>query len=221
MGIVQRQHIAETERSGAIKWAEKVDDEIVYSYNGIYWMRSQRVPLMPRAPLGEFGSEQVYTSSMVELADGSLQFYSHGDIGEHYGVGPIEGTQYKTNLFASDLRQCGFVCLEPAGGYGYFTTRMLIPRNSDLRVNFKAPNGVVRVQVCDRQHQPLPGFAFDDCVELRGDDVAAKVAWKEGKTLAQFVGEQIRLEFQLFQAQVYALDWDFQIRYGDPIIERI
>ena len=47
------------------------------------------------------------------------------------------------------------------------------------------------------------------------------MAWKEGKTLAQFVGEQIRLEFQLFQAQVYALDWDFQIRYGDPIIERI
>ena len=109
MGIVQRQHIAETEHSGAVKWAGKVDDEIVYSYNGIYWMRSQRVPLMPRAPLGEFGSDQVYKSSMVELADGSLRFYSHGDIGEHCGVGPIEGTQYKTNLFASDLRQCGFV----------------------------------------------------------------------------------------------------------------
>ena len=89
MGIVQRQHIAETEHSGAVKWAGKVDDEIVYSYKGIYWMRSQRVPLMPGAPLGEFGSEQVSTSSIVELADGSLRFYSHGDIGEHYG-GAIE-----------------------------------------------------------------------------------------------------------------------------------
>ena len=35
----------------------------------------------------------------------------------------------------------------------------LLHRNGDLQVNFKAPNGVVRVQVSDRTHQPFPAFA--------------------------------------------------------------
>lgn len=221
IGILQRHHIAETETSGGVKWAGKVDDEIVYSYNGIYWLRSKRESLLPRAPLGEFASEQVYTSSMIELEDGSLRFYSMGDIGEHFGAEPIEGIECKNNLFVSEMRQCGFVCLEPAGGYGYFTTRVLIPRNGDLRLNYKAPNGVVRVQVSNKSHQPISGFSFEDFVELRGDDTSSAVSWKEGKTIDDFIGNEIRLEFQLFQAQIYAIDWDFQIRYGDPIIERI
>ena len=47
------------------------------------------------------------------------------------------------------------------------------------------------------------------------------MSWKEGKGLEELAEKPVRLEFQLFQAQVYALHWDFRIRYGDPIIERI
>ncbi len=47
------------------------------------------------------------------------------------------------------------------------------------------------------------------------------MSWKEGRGLEEFTGKPVRLEFQLFQAQVYALHWDFRIRYGDPIIEKI
>ena len=220
LGIVQRQHVAETERN-PVKWLGKIDDEVAYSYNGVYWMRSNRQPLIPRRPLGEFGSEQLYTSSMVETADGSLRFYTLGDIGEHCGAGPIEGTDYRSKVLVSSLRECGFACLEPVGGYGYFGTRVLIPRHGDLRINYKAPNGVVRVQASDGRNQPYPGFSFDDCIELRGDETAGAVSWKDGRGLEEFAGKPVRLEFQLFQAQVYALHWDFRIRYGDPIIERI
>ena len=85
----------------------------------------------------------------------------------------------------------------------------------------KAPNGFVWVQASDSRFRPLPGFSFDDCIPLCGDDTAAVPQWKDGKSAADLMGKAARLEVKLFQAQVYAIHWDFHIQYGDPVIERI
>ena len=47
VGIMQRQHIAETEES-ACKWLGKTDDELTYSYNGVHWNRTDRQAFIPR-----------------------------------------------------------------------------------------------------------------------------------------------------------------------------
>mgnify|MGYP001289748274 FL=1 len=60
--------------------------KILYAVNGY----PGREPFIRPSPLGEFTNEQVYTSSMVELEDGSLRFYSHKDVREHrVCVGPV------------------------------------------------------------------------------------------------------------------------------------
>jgi hypothetical protein len=84
-----------------------------------------------------------------------------------------------------------------------------------------APNGFVWMQASDARYQPIDGFSFDDFVPLSGDNTAAVPQWKNGKSAADLVGNWARLQFKLFQAQIYAIDWDFHIQYGDPVIERI
>jgi len=71
----------------------------------------------------------------------------------------------------------------------------------------------VRVQACDLNFKPLDGFTFDDCVCLQGDELHAPVRWKN-KTPQDLIGQPVRLEFELFEAQLYAVRWTTSARYG-------
>jgi hypothetical protein len=231
IGLMQVQHVAGTEM-GAVKWGGKVDNELVYSYNGTAWNRTDREPFIGRQEPGETGGEEMYANSMVEEPDGSLRFYSFGDSHEHGSPslgGAPEGLEHELGYVVHRLRADGFAYVEPPGGYGYLGTRQILPRNGDLRLNVQAPNGRVWVQVSRTlshdngasQSQPIAGLRFEDCVPLSGDHTATAVQWKDGRGLDEFVDQGIRLEFKLFQARLYALHWDFRICYGDPVMERI
>ena len=220
LGLMQVQRIASTEPSAA-KWLGKIHDELIYSYNGVYWNRTNRRPVMPRGRLDEPGRQAIYTNSVVEQEDGQLRFYSVCYTVEHFAAEPPEPVKVDPTLVVHTLRPEGFVCLEPPAGYGQLATRGLIPRNGDLRLNFAAPNGRVWVQVSNAEFKPFDGYTFDDCIPLSGDDVNAPVRWKDGRTLDRFVNDWVRLEFKLFQSQLYAIHWDFRIQYGDCILERI
>ena len=225
LGLMQRQHVASTEM-GAVKWLGKVDTELVYSFNGVHWNRTDRRPFIGRTEPGSPGCEEIFTSSMVEEPDGTLRFYGLGADGEHYATKPPEPVSHNTKILVHRLRPCGFAYLEPVAGYGYIGTRNLIPRDGRLRVNFQAPNGCIRVQAShpetgEKAASAHPGFGFEDCVPLTGDQACGEVQWKNGKNLDELVGKWVRLEFQLFQARLYAIHWDFRIQYGDPILERV
>ena len=216
VGILQRQHVAETERN-PVKWLGKIDDEVAYSYNGVYWIRSNRQPLIPRRPPGEFGSEQLYTSSMVETADGSLRFYTLGDIGEHCGAGPIEGTDYRSKVLVSSLRECGFRL--PRAG-----RRARILRDAGADPAARGPADQLQgperggAGAGERRQEPaLPGVLLRRLHRAAGGrDRRNAVSWKEGKGLEELAEKPVRLEFELFQAQVFAIHWDFRIRTATP-----
>jgi hypothetical protein len=221
IGLMQVQHVSSTEQSGGAKWLGKVDDELVYSLNGTNWNRTHRQALLERPPLGRPGSEEIYTNSMVEEPDGTLRFYSIGYNVEHFSAQPPEPVEIKSEILVHTLRSCGFACLEPVGGYGYFATRFLIPRSPDLRINFLAPNGRVWVQATTSEHKPFPGYSFEESIPLTGDQTDGIPKWTSGKTMQSFVNEGLKLEFKLFQAQVYAIHWNCHYQYGEAIIERI
>ncbi len=221
IGLMQVQHISSTEQSGGAKWLGKVNDELVYSLNGTHWNRTNRRPLLDRPPLGRPGSEQVYINSMVEEPDGTLRFYSIGSAVEHFAAEPPEPVEVKPEVLIHTLRPSGFACLEPVGGYGYFATRFLVPRSPDLRINFLAPNGRVWVQATTSEHKPFPGYTFEESIPLTGDQTDGIPKWTSGKTMQSFVNEGLKLEFKLFQAQVYAIHWNCHYQYGEAIIERI
>ena len=66
----------------------------------------------------------------------------------------------------------------------------------------------MRVQICDPAQKAIPGYTFDDCRPLQGDEVAAPVRWKRKRDLAALVGRPLRLEVRLYDARLYALRVD-------------
>ena len=209
---------------GGVKMCGTVDGSLAYSYDGLYWLRGPRTPLLPRAEMPEFGWAGYYPTSLVVGPDDMIRIYSQAERLEHgefkqqrefLAQGQGDGA-----MTVHTMRKDGFAYLEPVGAYGWVRTRGLVPRDGDLTVNYKAPLGQVRIQVCDKAGKPFAGFSFEDCVPLHGDELAARPAWKE-KQLGELAGQWVRLEFELYQARLYAYRWDCQLHYALNPQERI
>ena len=67
--------------------------------------------------------------------------------------------------------------------------------------------GFVRVALCNRQGRPLPGFSLADCDTIRGDSIRSVVSWKGASGLGRYIGKTIRLQFELFDAKLYAFQF--------------
>jgi hypothetical protein len=209
---------------GIVKMCGWVDTSLVYSYDGLNWLRGPRTPILPRAEMPEFGWAGHYGSGLVVGPDDDIRIYSSAYRLEH-GEFDMQREFFARNegdgaLRTYQMRKDGFAYLESAGGDGWVRTRGLIPKDGDLTINYKAPLGRVHVQVCDKAGQPYEGFSFDDCKPLTGDELAAKPVWKN-RNLAELTGKYVRLEFKIYQAHLYAYRWDCQLHYALEPQERI
>ena len=80
-----------------------------------------------------------------------------------------------------------------------------------LIVNYSAPNGTVRAQLTDLKGNPISGFTFDDCAVLTGDSIGSELVWTGGN-LAEMVGRNVKLVFELKNAKLYS----YQFASGIP-----
>jgi len=118
------------------------------------------------------------------------------------------------------MRKDGFACMSYIGT-GYLRTRGLIPKDSDLRINFQVPLGWVKVQISKSNGEPYEGFTFDDSIPMTGDELEATPQWTSGKKLDELTGKWLRIEFKMFQAKLYAYRWDCTLHYALKPQERI
>ncbi len=103
------------------------------------------------------------------------------------------------------LRVDGFVSANASRRGGEFVTRPLTFNGDEMEVNFSASAaGRVRVEIQDVCGAPLPGFSAEDCVELLGDDLKRKVAWKNNPKLRALEGQPVRLRFHLVDADLFS-----------------
>jgi len=74
----------------------------------------------------------------------------------------------------------------------------------------------VRVQICDEKCEPLPGYSFDDCEEIRGDHISIEPKWRAHKDIEDAMKHGwIRLMVELEQADIFSISGDFGIvRYS-------
>ena len=88
---------------------------------------------------------------------------------------------------------------------GRLFTKPLKFSGDKLAVNFvTADGGSLRAEVQDAHGKTLEGFALADCVELKGDAIAATVDWKGNGSLADLAGKPVRLVFELTNADLYS-----------------
>jgi hypothetical protein len=196
-----------------VKMDGKVTPQLVYSYDGRHWLRSDRSAVIPHAAPGEMGASCIYPHSIIRRPDGGVYVYSIGtsrDHGSHALPGqgrPVEG------MLLHEFRADGFAYLENSGGWGQLATRTVVPRSGDLKLNYVAPTGQVLVQLSATDGKPLPGFAFEDCVPLTGDRLRGRVRWKRRRTLRRALGKPLRVEIRMRDARLYALRLDCGLWY--------
>ncbi len=70
-----------------------------------------------------------------------------------------------------------------------------------------ASKGAVRVALLDESGKPVPGYSLADCDPIRTDSVRQVVSWKKKQDVAALAGKTIRLQFELTNAKLYALQF--------------
>lgn len=101
-----------------------------------------------------------------------------------------------------------FLAPEPAGGPAV------------LKLNTRTGNrGWIKVRVSEVEEsfvpgfsplpeEALPGFDFEDCQPIAGDQVAVEVVWKENRRVAApGPGKKLIVTLRLFMAECYAYEW--------------
>lgn len=135
---------------------------------------------------------------------GTVRFTVHGGI--LYGGEEREGGVHDRFLILKQ-RLDGFVSLEPQDGTtGVARTRPLRVRGDRLELNIDA-QGQARVAILDASGRPFPGFGLEDSDPIRVDDVRHTVTWNGKSDLGWIGNKTVRLEIQLDNARLYALQF--------------
>ena len=174
-----------------------IHTELATSRDGVHWQRfPQREKLIAYGEEGEWDDTMIFASpSWVEVGDEWWIYYSGWD-GPH-------GTPIRTGAIGlAKIRKEGFVSMRGPIGGGVVCTRRLIWPGGDLVVNADASQGELKVRVSDPKRKPIPGFDYDDCEPFNGNAVRRRIIWN-GRSLNELTGQEIRLEFNLKEADLY------------------
>lgn len=78
----------------------------------------------------------------------------------------------------------------------------------NLEVNMDASSrGWLKVEILDREEQPVPGFDEPSADLLYGNDVHQRVTWNGQDDLSSLAGRSIRLRFTGKSVKLYAFQF--------------
>ncbi|NLX22007.1 MAG: hypothetical protein GXY55_10130 [Phycisphaerae bacterium] len=177
--------------------AEKRNEILVgYTRDGFHWHRPWRQPF---AGVNEtdgawnWANVQSCATGCVVMGD-LLYFYVSGR--------GRSGEPASTGLAV--LRRDGFVSMDAVDEPGVLTTRPVTFSGKHLFVNADAAGGELRVEILDRDGQPLERFAKDRCLPITTDGTLHAVRWTESTDLAALAGRPVRFRFHLTHGELYA-----------------
>jgi len=103
------------------------------------------------------------------------------------------------------LRMDGFVSVYAPYSGGQLLTRPFVFEGRKLVLNYStSAAGRIRVEVADYEGNPMPGFEMGSCEEIYGDEVEHVVAWGPARDLGRLAGKDVRLRFELRDADLYS-----------------
>ncbi len=200
------------EKSGD-KWV-RADSELAFSRDGIQWSRP--FPggfILSKGEPGSWDSELSIPVAPV-VHDGKLWIYYWGE-NIPYGaesLGKIQegwiedGKRKQRATGLAQLRRDGFVSLTASTQDATVTTRRLTPGEGRLTVNANV-RGQLRVEILDREGDPIPGFGAADCDPVITDSLNHVISWKGQGSLSQLQERQIQIRFHLRDADLYAFQF--------------
>ena len=115
------------------------------------------------------------------------------------------------------LRRDGFASMDARPKNGTLTTRLVKFRGKHLFVNVNNPHGSLRVEVLDKQGQPIPAFALSNSIPVTADKTLHPVEWKGVEDLSALSDQPARFRFHLDNGELYSF-WVSPDRSGGSIL---
>lgn len=159
----------------------KVEVQLVYSDGGVFFNRFFRTNFFidPEEKL-----KCIYPMCVLEQ-NGKFLIYASATSEEHGRVTPGKGS-----ILVFEMRKDGFCSLETTEGIGELTTKQFLYLGGDLVFNVRASAGYIKIQICDSDNRPIPGFEYENLKAFSGDSDAyvfdipkAKMEMLKGKII--------------------------------------
>ena len=212
--------IPDTLETRRYRMGGRTETELAYSYNGFNWYRTKREPFVGIQEYGQQGGGQVYVQEMIQTNDNKLLFIASGSKGEHYSYKDIQAMGRSTAGFFApmlyEMRLDGFCSMKTWSRDGWLRTRTIIPKAGDLQLNVRTTaHTFIKVQVLDGETaEPIPGYTLEEAEPITGDHLFARPQWKDHADLSELIDRPIRLEFQMREAEIFAIRLESQVYIG-------
>jgi hypothetical protein len=221
------------------KMAGRLRMELVYSYDGLSWIRTyQEAFSMNDYDSDGYGILQntLYNTILNREKDKwltVLTLWRGGHVPGLYGPPgnnhlPLALTPSTPGLGVrriAEMRPGRFCGLEAIGLSGRLRTKNMVMKRGGTfpAINVACPYGEMRVRILNSRNQPVPGFDFQDSIPFRGDELAWKPRWKE-RRIEETEGKLFNLEIELNGGCIFGISGDLmphhsalpQYGYGDP-----
>ncbi|MFN0195466.1 MAG: hypothetical protein ACKVT0_01870, partial [Planctomycetaceae bacterium] len=180
-----------------MQWMDRVDNQLIFSRNGVTWQRVAKEGVLSRSALKEerdwkaeaeqatflpYGTSkddwdwgQVYPHHPPIVVDDKIHIYYGGTRGRHWATyhdDPIDSA-----IGLATLRLDGFVSVETTET-GTLTTRPLVFFGDTIEINANADGGSLAIEALDLEGNPIEGFSKDDCDSITSDGVRHAASWK-------------------------------------------
>lgn len=191
---------------------------LAYSHDGLQWRHPKGRPLwMTTGAPGAFDAGfLVSANTFVEHDDHLLLYYggsqhAHGwecntDATLRSDV-PLTDHSNSGRIGLCRIRRDRFAAL--AATYrGRFSVEAGCRKGDSLLVNARCPEGHVRLAVHERWgKEPLPGYAFDDCLPFTGDATRAPLRFRARRIAEIPADKSLHLHFEVSHGEIYGYEW--------------
>jgi len=176
-----------------------IDVRIATSSDGITWKRPDYAPFLN---LGlEWDSGCVYVApGMIRKGDSIRQYY--------VGFPVTHGHNRDGRIGVAISRLDGFVSADVDYAGGAFTTPLVQFDGDHLELNVDCSAlGQLRVELRDESQRPIPGFELENCHPVDRNQIAARVRWRGGESVASLTGKPIQLHVEGRACKIYAFQF--------------
>ena len=183
---------------------DKVNIQLTYSRDGRTWQRlGERQPFLSNGTEpGNVDWGQIYVMQKPIVVGDEIWIYYTGFKGLHWATHNNELQGSSVNL--CKLRLDGFISLEP-GGAGTVITKLFTMSGDRLIVNANASyNASVKVEILNKNGEPMDGFSKADCDVISGDSVKHTVKWNGNANIGSLKDKPIKIKFYLNQSKIYS-----------------
>jgi hypothetical protein len=171
---------------------------LAWSRDGETWSRDPVHFFDPDPRKGAWDHAHAWIDEQVLLGDKVNLYY--GGYARGHKVNRFEERQIGLVSIPRD-RYAGWAA---QSGPGRIVTAPLVLEGQELAVNAGAADGSVKAQITDIEGKAIEGFAFADAAPVTKDNVAQLLVWK--RPLKDLAGKTVRLEFELTNAAIYAVE---------------